>query len=507
MKQFTWVLAGLVILLSALLRFYSIEGNSIWGDEACMVYLTQESSDHILEALMSANRPDVDVAPPLYFLLLHAWQNIQGTSVSSFRSFSTIWGILAVIGTMLLAWRISDSTTALCSGLIMACNPFQIWYSQEIRMYSMASALSAFALTGFVGYLQTRVQRYAWIACLSLSALLMTQYYGFLLLGSFAVMTTALWLRDSSLRAKPFDLFLIFCLPLLVFSPWIPTLWLDFTQANHPGGFPSYFHPITSLIFIFLKFSSFGNEAFIQDHPILVSSSALFFLFLLLRAFFSLKDVQWVLPLAILFPIGLVFGASMSGVNMYKPHPFILFHSSFIVMTAMGINRFRRPPRDLLLLGIIVVHLVVLIRLNYSDSYVKPRVREIAARIDSESISGDCVAVLPAFLPNPLPIVGDLLAYRYYTHRNDVLYLTGQNSDDIVRILETFFPQGHRLFFVYQMNPQLMDQLVAIRRGLNDRYLRLNHEEFPSKIRGFSMGFDIYSARNEVGTIVSGHRE
>ncbi len=496
MKPYTWVPAGLVILLSLILRLYSLDAPSIWGDEACMVNLTRQSPVQILDALMSADRPDVDVAPPLYFLSLHAWQIALGASVSDFRAFSVIWGVLAVIGTMILARRISDSHTAILAGLIMACNPFQIWYSQEIRMYSMASALSAFVLCGFVDYLRDRKQRDAWISSVSLSALLMTQYYGFLLLSSLAVLTAVWLVRDASLRKKPLDLFLIVGLPLIVFSPWIPTLWLDFTQANHSGGFPSYFHPIKSLIFIFLKFSSFGNEAFIQHHPVLISSAALIFMILILRAVISLRDVQWVLPSSILIPVGLVFVACMSGVNMYKPHPFIMFHSSFIVLTAIGIRRFRMPLSGLLLLGVLVAHLMVLLRLNFGDTYVKPRVKEIAARIDSESSAADRVAVLPAFLPNPSPIVGDLLAYRYYSRRGDVVYLTGDNADDIIEVLESAFPQGHRLFLVYQLNPQVMDQIESIRAHLAESYMRVDREQFPSKIRGFSMGFDVYEARH-----------
>ena len=90
----TWVgLAGVAVLIAAIvLRFWA--RSPLWLDEANTVSIAGLPVSRIPDALRH------DGAPPLYYLLLHGWIRLFGTSDLAVRSLG---GIIAV-ATFPLIW-------------------------------------------------------------------------------------------------------------------------------------------------------------------------------------------------------------------------------------------------------------------------------------------------------------------------------------------------------------------------------------------------------------------
>jgi len=63
---------------------------AIWLDEAQNVAIARRSSTGIVDGLR------VDVAPPLYYVLLHAWMRVLGTGDVAVRSLSIATAFAAV---------------------------------------------------------------------------------------------------------------------------------------------------------------------------------------------------------------------------------------------------------------------------------------------------------------------------------------------------------------------------------------------------------------------------
>ncbi len=130
-----WPLA--VLMLVALwLRRYHLGYQSLWFDEA--------------DAVMRAHASVVDLAKllfkpgengPLYLLLLHLWMDLFGDAESRVRMLSVVFGVLSVPTAFLLAQRFLDRGTGWLAALLVAVSPFQIWQSQEAKMYAMATFL------------------------------------------------------------------------------------------------------------------------------------------------------------------------------------------------------------------------------------------------------------------------------------------------------------------------------------------------------------------------------
>ena len=130
-----WELAVLlvILLLAAGWRFYRLDAQSLWNDEGTSVALAQRDL-----ATITRNAAQ-DIHPPLYYYLLHYWVYVSGISELGVRSFSALAGVAVVLGVYLLARRLFSPATAILAAWLAALSSFQIYYSQEARMYIFAT--------------------------------------------------------------------------------------------------------------------------------------------------------------------------------------------------------------------------------------------------------------------------------------------------------------------------------------------------------------------------------
>lgn len=227
----------LVIALAAALRFYHLSSQSLWSDEGNSAALATRTLAQITRD--AAN----DIHPPLYYWLLRGWTRVFGTSEAGLRSLSTVLGIVLVLITMELGRRMFDRVTGLAAGLIAAITPFQVYYSQEARMYmllAVEAALSMLLFWRFVsqedGHLSTadgkpaRDLRWPSVSGLSMvlvwTAGLYTHYAFALIIGLTALLYLA-WLAASGrrglARARLLRWLLLLALALGLYAPWLPT--------------------------------------------------------------------------------------------------------------------------------------------------------------------------------------------------------------------------------------------------------------------------------------------
>lgn len=515
MTRNQWLPAILILLAAAGLRLTALDRQALWGDEACMVYLCQEPSTAIVDALASADRPDVDVAPPLYFLLLHGWMRLLGTSLWAFRGFSVMFGVLTVLCVMGLGRRMFTPGIGLLAGALAAIHPFQVWYSQEGRMYAMAACLAAAAMWGLAAAMAAPGKKGGWLAFGAAGlALIYTQYYGALLLAAMVLFVLSRVRMDADYRRERCrGLTGVVLVWTAAFAPWLPVLVTDYRHAGAPGGFPLMFHWLKTPVFLFLKMVLFGNQNYVMDHWWLYPLPLLAGTIVLIAALRSIRDHRiQLLTWALLFPFAVVFILSLSGMRVYKSHPFIIFHPALIVLLAYGLAQLKPRAGRISAALIGAAQVIILVTLVLGGDYVKPRNHDVANWIEHREGPDAVVSVIPAFIPNPMPIVGDLLAFRYHSgQRFKTSYLTGSTAGDIVQAI---IAQGgdaagiapdvrgtdpdtrgtapdargtHRMYIVCQLNPQVVPYLNRIFSVLDTRWVRLEEKEFPSRIRGFSM--------------------
>jgi 4-amino-4-deoxy-L-arabinose transferase-like glycosyltransferase len=144
----------LILALAAGLRFYNLGGQSLWSDEGNSAALATRSLPQI------ARDAAHDIHPPLYYWLLRLWTTVFGISEFALRSLSALLGTLLVLVIYGLGTRLFNRTSGLTAVFIAAIAPFQVYYSQEARMYilvALEAALAALIFWWFVSQEDARL--------------------------------------------------------------------------------------------------------------------------------------------------------------------------------------------------------------------------------------------------------------------------------------------------------------------------------------------------------------
>ncbi|GAB3119242.1 glycosyltransferase family 39 protein [Glaciibacter psychrotolerans] len=168
----------LPLLLGAFATLVAALGSwipSLWGDEVA--------------SLLSAERPlpslfmmlgQVDAVHGTYYLGLHAWIDLFGTSPFALRFPSALAAGLCTAAVVLIGLRLSTASVATAAGLLCAVLPRVTYMGEEARSFAFSAAIAAWLTLLFIDLLlkQSR-KRMRWAAY---GALLAVGSYVFLYL-------------------------------------------------------------------------------------------------------------------------------------------------------------------------------------------------------------------------------------------------------------------------------------------------------------------------------------
>jgi len=191
------------------------------------------------------------LCPPLYALLLNRWMLICGTSDLAIRSLSALSSVLSLLLVFAFSRKYLGFKPAVFATLLQAVSPFDIYYAQEARMYSLLVCLSALSCFMLWSLLQKQGKWvHAVLYVLSSWALINTHYTAL-----FLLLFQGLWSLGWCWHRRDGRLFLQLCfLWLAIGLLWLP--WLDiFRHASSIRGEsfyvarkPSWSWPILALI-------------------------------------------------------------------------------------------------------------------------------------------------------------------------------------------------------------------------------------------------------------------
>ena len=371
LKQFKYLLI-LILLIGTLLRTYNLSSESLSFDEAVTIsFLTEH--------------PDSDFGnPPFYYSFLDFWTKLFGDSEFSIRFPSVIFGLLSILVLYYLASSLFNKRIALLSAIILAVNPFHIFFSQQARMYSLFSLFSLLSLFYFFKILKEG-RKTNMIGYIVFNALnLYTHYFAI-----FVLVVECLYFilshKDFKSKAKDFMLTNLFI--FILFSPQFIKVYTGFlNKTSHVdwGVKPSeYFMSI---------FNSFlgWNVAF-------TAIVFLLFLFGLLR----IKNIDKKLNLFgifyVLFPS--IIGFFISFKMTIMPRYFIFILPIYIMFISKGLINIKYKWIQILLIG----GILVISGFKLAEDYSKPnhaQWREVVEYIESNSEKED-VILLGDFTKEP----------------------------------------------------------------------------------------------------------
>src|SRR5579864_1678906 len=221
-----FVLIGIAVaatVVGILVRFTG--PRALWLDEALTVNISRLPLPRLFDALRH------DGSPPAYYVLLHYWMGLFGTSTRAVRALPAVLSVV----TLPVAWRLGNAVGGRRVGavlvVVLACNPFAVRYGTENRMYALVILLSTAALLALVRALQHPSVRRLVSFGLLCGLLLLTHYWALYLIGALAVALLAASVRGP-VRAHARLSLVALSAGGLLFVPWAPSFVF---QALHTG--------------------------------------------------------------------------------------------------------------------------------------------------------------------------------------------------------------------------------------------------------------------------------
>jgi 4-amino-4-deoxy-L-arabinose transferase-like glycosyltransferase len=205
--------------LAVAVRFVRLGENPIWLDEANGVLIALRGPEGIVDSLSR------DGNPPLYYLLLHAWMLVFGSSEFAVRALSAVNGslLVAAVGLAGRALVPGRPVAAFAAGAITAVATIHVFYSQEARMYSLTPLIGVGVLVATHRALETG--RHVWGVALAgaLAAGLYTHNH-FLFVLPVPLLAAGLAPGSIGRRSAIRLAGLATLAAALAWSPWIPVL-------------------------------------------------------------------------------------------------------------------------------------------------------------------------------------------------------------------------------------------------------------------------------------------
>jgi mannosyltransferase len=182
-----WLLA-LITVIAALLRFIGLGSQSFWLDEYLTWTYTYRPPDELLSTLVN-----VELHPPLYHVSAWVWAKFFGHGEEGIRSLSALAGTATVPLVYAAAVLRFPRRAGLLAALLVAVNPYLVWFSQEARPYALLVALCTLSLVCFLRALDSAARGWIWAWAVVAALALTTHFYAI-----FFIVVEALWL----LRAR-----------------------------------------------------------------------------------------------------------------------------------------------------------------------------------------------------------------------------------------------------------------------------------------------------------------
>lgn len=326
-----------ITLLGLGARLNDLTARSLWFDEAFSWRLIQFPFEEMMQ------RAAQDVHPPLYYLLLKAWQALFFSSLLSLRLFSVAWAAGSFIVGYLLMLEVAQSRSAsLLAAALLALSGWQIQYAGEARMYTLGITLALLAAWLLLKAVRTG-RLVLWVAYAGTAAAFAYVHY-------FAVFTLLAhglfvigWLiartrgrpGEILLQPRTWQALLSAGLVVLLYLPWLPQALEQNTRVQ--GGYwvpPLNVGSVPATFYRMLV----PTAAALPHRGLAALLSVLPFLFALIAATIVVRakthpgrDGRWLLVLCAFLPFVGAVAVSLLGRSLYQDR-FLAFAHPFIVL-------------------------------------------------------------------------------------------------------------------------------------------------------------------------------
>ena len=384
-----------ILLLALLLRLFNLD-QSFWLDEAAQAMASARSLSEQWQLL-------TDFQPPFYYYLVHFWM-IGGSSEWWLRLISVLIGVANVYVIFLLGKTVKNEKMGLLAAFLLAIAPYHVYYSQELRMYSLAALLASLQIYFLIK------QRWIWHTLVVIAC-----FYTFYLL---PLMLVVEFLYIFRYEKKNLRLWLISVfVSLLVFAFWmpqflkqfssgvnLPNIWPEWRNLSSPGFWKAF--PLTYAKFVLGRIT-FTNKYF---YAALVLLSGMFIIPLLSKTFRLKNQLVDLLAFWLIVPIICAWIISF-WVPVNGPWRLLFTLPAMYLLLAVGIERINDHRfKSVLATGVVIISLFGTY-LYYSNPQFQREDWRTAVKTVEEKLAQNPGSMVTFAFPEPLA------PYKWYARQ------------------------------------------------------------------------------------------
>jgi uncharacterized membrane protein len=448
-KKWYLILLLVLMLIGSFLRFYHLDFNSLWYNEAFTLFTASHTLAGIGDIVannvadLASVTPTGEFSPPLFYYIEH-FMLVFGRSEFILRFVPALLGILTIPVFYYIGKEFADENLGIVMAALLTVSPFHVYYSQEARAYT--TMLFLFALAFYFLLVSMRTNKaYSWILFGFFSGLtIWTHYYAYIpiaLLVAFVLIRGILRARAGSSRpllfALSFVTVLIIVLPLL---PLTINRYLERTSVA-PWG-------LKGLTLVYQTISALSEYRL----PVMALFCVLFIIGILCLWKTDKEKtilIAGLLVIPIIISIYLSEKMTMQVYYLFYLIPFFFLGIALSLKPLAGLFK----GKDVTIIVILIFFLIQVpfLAIYYNThftTYEKEDWRGIAHTLEDTNKKGDYIIVFPFYHRLSLDI--------YYSNKSQGTYEFGiGNASEITKIL----PDGknNQVYFVVKKSVRITD--------------------------------------------------
>jgi len=439
-------------------RLWGLGRQSLWIDEIITLKAANVGGVYGLGDFVG------NIQGPLHAFLTH-WVARCSTSEVALRLPSALAGIATILLIAELGRRIFDRRTGFIAALLFALSPYSVWYSQEVRNYSLLMLAAAVAMLAVWVIGHDRRRGLTSYAFATLVALYLNMSAVFMAIGHGLYLLPRLW---RSPRLVPWVVTGILVVALFIPGMWSVVRWAEadnvgervalateaepesllrgettFTPAALPYAFFAMGYGYTLGPSLEELHAASPIRGFLRHLPVVAPAGLLLAAALvlgLLRLRGRGDEALFLLATALAPAVGAIVLA-LANVKPFNVRYLSPGFPAVVLLAAAGIGMLRRRPAALLCAALVVLYGWSLRNYHVETRYGREDVRGAVAVVEAGEAPGDAVLV---------PAVRDVFRHYYDGPATlTVLYPAQTGSDaEVARRVDDLVGSAPRVWFI-----------------------------------------------------------
>lgn len=369
MKNNTFFKLFIIFLIAFLLRLWFIDKpEGLWNDEYVSWFIASKKSfsDFITEMFRNCHAP-------FYYIYLKFWMYIFSDSDISLRISSVVPSLMTIVTMYFIGKEAKNKNLGLLCAFLTAISSFNIYFAQEVRLYSLLMFFSALSLLFFIK-LEKNQTATNFIIFFSINALISaTHTLGIIFsIINISALFIILYKENKFFKEKtkdviklikylsPFVIVILIILPFLftvAFSNSLSQFWSNFSFSKILFCIIDYFSPIQTniinvpdTIYAYILTNNKINYVFIM-FALVPSIIALISIYRGLKE--NISAINYYFASALIFSFSLIILSIIGKIILITKYSCEIY-PILILTFALGLSSFKKESIKIILTSIFI---------------------------------------------------------------------------------------------------------------------------------------------------------